>query len=183
MESHDPIRKSLRKLNARIKSKLIQDDHYFTPPLLSTSEKGSIVRIREETHEGYNRRVMLSYKSPNKPVAGVEAREEIELEVLSSVGALTDLLKRIKVTPIVSVKKERVEYALTYKNVDFTVTLDKVDTLGLFVEIELVSSEKDDVQKLAILGEELARKLGIDISRKIDLGYHELVIVSRNPRL
>jgi adenylate cyclase class IV len=80
----------------------------------------------------------------------------------------------------VSVAKKRLEYSLTYKGVDFTVTLDKVSSLGSFVEIELMSSKKNDVQRLIALGEELATKLNIDFSKKISLGYHELMLAKRD---
>jgi predicted adenylyl cyclase CyaB len=161
---------------------LSQRDYYFTPPFLDANEKGSIVRVREEIQDGEKSRTILSYKTPNKPVGGVEAREEIEVEVLGDVQTLIELLKRIKVKPIVSVKKERTEYTLAYKGASFTVTLDKIETLGSFVEIELLSHRKGDIQQLIALGEELAGKLEIDTSRKIDLGYHELMLVGKPVR-
>jgi adenylate cyclase class IV len=58
--------------------------------------------------------------------------------------------------------------------------LDKVSSLGSFVEIELMSSKKNDVQRLIALGEELATKLNIDFSKKISLGYHELMLAKRD---
>jgi adenylate cyclase class IV len=85
----------------------------------------------------------------------------------------------------VSVTKKRVEYSLTYRAVEFTITLDKVDTLGSFVEIELMSNRKEDAKQLIALGEELASKLNLDLSRKVSLGYHEMMLAkasaSRDP--
>ncbi len=149
-------------------------------PSSCATEKGSIIRVREETKENGGKRAVLSYKSPNVLMKGVETREEIEVEVLSDVPTLMRLLDKIDVKPLVSVTKKRVEYSLTYKGADFTVTLDKVSSLGSFVEIELMSSKKNDVQRLIALGEELATKLNIDFSKKISIGYHELMLAKRN---
>lgn len=182
MQDHTLVLRSLKKLGAKMKGKLSQKDYYFTPPFLDVGEKGSIVRVREDIHEEGKRRIILSYKTPNRPVGGVEAREEIEVEVLGDVQTLLELLKRIKVKPIVSVTKERAEYTLAYKGASFTVTLDEVETLGSFVEIELLSGRKDDVQRVIALGEELAAKLNIDPSRKIGLGYHELMLMGKTTR-
>ena len=183
MQDHTQVLSALRKLGARIKGKLHQSDYYFAPPYLDVGEKGSIVRVREDVHERGKSRKILSYKTPNKPVGGVETREEIEVEVSGETRPLIELLTRIKVKPIATVKKERTEYTLTYEGVSFTVTLDKVETLGSFVEIELLSSRKDDVKQLIALGEGLATKLNIDTSRKIGLGYHELMLMKEATRL
>jgi predicted adenylyl cyclase CyaB len=171
---------SLNRMHARLKDKLTQNDYYFSMPPSCTAEKGSIIRLREEKKESGEKRTVLSYKSPNVLKKGVETREEIEVEVRSDVPTLIRLLDKIDVKPLVSVAKKRVEYSLTYKGVDFTVTLDKVSSLGSFVEIELMSSNKNDVQRLIALGEELATKLNIDFSKKISLGYHDLMLAKRD---
>jgi adenylate cyclase class 2 len=163
-------------MNAVFKTKLIQKDHYFTPPPIRAIEKGSVLRIREEKYEGEMKRVVLSYKTPNILNTGVETREETEVEVVGDVQTVRELLERLQAKPLVSVTKERAEYALTYEDVGFTVTLDRVETLGSFVEIELVSTQKGDVKQLIALGDQLAAELGLDLSKKISLGYHELML-------
>jgi predicted adenylyl cyclase CyaB len=163
-------------MEAVFKRKLVQRDYYFTPPPVKAIEKGSILRIREETFEGGIRRLLLSYKTPNILDTGVETREEIEVEVLDDVQTVRRLLERLQARLLVSVIKEREEYALTYEHASFTVTLDRVETLGSFVEIELVSPHKQDVDQLIKLGEKIAIMLGINPSKKISLGYHELMM-------
>jgi adenylate cyclase class 2 len=120
--------------------------------------------------------VVLSYKTPNILNTGVETREEIEVEVVGDVQTVRELLEKLQAKPLVSVTKERAEYTLTYEDVGFTVTLDRVETLGSFVEIELVSTQKGDVKQLIALGDQLAAELGVDLSKKISLGYHELML-------
>jgi predicted adenylyl cyclase CyaB len=163
-------------MEAKFKTKLVQRDCYFTPPRVKALDKGSILRIREETFEGGTRRVLLSYKTPNILKTGVETREETEVEVLGDVSAVRRLLERLQARPLVSVIKEREEYTLTYEGASFTVTLDRVETLGSFVEIELVSPHKQDVDQLIKLGEQIATELGIDPLKRISLGYHELMM-------
>jgi predicted adenylyl cyclase CyaB len=163
-------------MRAKIKDKLTEKDLYFSTPSGGSIERDSIIRIREDTNQDEGKRIILSYKSPNVLREGVETREEIEVEVLDNISSLVKLLGKIDVKPLVSVTKERVEYSLTYKGVEFTVTLDNVDTLGSFVEIELMSSQKEDAKQLSALGEELASKLNLDLSRKTSLGYHEMML-------
>jgi adenylate cyclase class 2 len=167
---------SLKKIKATIKDELIEKDLYFSTPTSSTVEKGSIIRVREDINQNDEKKIILSYKSPNVVREGVETREEIEVQVLSDVPSLTKLLGKIDLKPLVAVRKRRVEYSLVYKGIHFTVTLDSVDTLGSFVEIELMSNLKEDAQKLILLGEELAAKLNLDKTRKISLGYHEMML-------
>jgi adenylate cyclase class 2 len=168
-------------MRAKIKDKLTEKDLYFSTPSSGSAEKDSIIRIREDTNQDNGKRIILSYKSPNVLREGVETREEIEVEVLDNVSSLIKLLGKINIKPLVSVTKERVEYSLTYKGVEFTIALDKVDTLGSFVEIELMSSRKEDAKQLVALGEELASKLNLDLSRKVSLGYHEMMLVKASP--
>jgi predicted adenylyl cyclase CyaB len=166
-------------MHARFKDKLTQNDYYFSMPSSCTAERNSIIRLREEKKENGEKRTILSYKSPNVLRKGVETREEIEVEVLSDVPKLIRLLAKIDVKPLVTVAKKRVEYLLSYKGADFTVTLDKVSSLGSFVEIELISSRKNDAQRLIALGEELVTKLNIDFSKRISLGYHDLMLAKQ----
>jgi predicted adenylyl cyclase CyaB len=170
------ILQSLGQIEAEFKTKLVQKDYYFTPPNVKANERGSILRIREETLEGGIKRVLLSYKTPNVLNKGVETREETEVEVLGDVQTVIRLLQKLQATSLVSVTKERKEYALTYEHANFAIVLDRVETLGSFVEIELVSPDKQDVDQLIELGEKIAVKLGIDPSKKISLGYHELIM-------
>jgi predicted adenylyl cyclase CyaB len=180
VEDYAPILDSLRKMKATIKDELIEKDLYFSTPPSGTVEKGSIIRVREDIKQNDERKVILSYKSPNVLRGGVETREEIEVQVLSDVLSLTKLLGKIDLKPLVPVSKRRVEYSLDYNGVHFTVTLDNVDSLGSFVEIELMSHRKDDAKILIALSEELATKLNLDKTRKISLGYHEMMLEKRN---
>lgn len=169
-------------MNAEFKAKLIQKDCYFSPPPARTIGRGSILRVREETYEREIKRIVLSYKTPNILDKGVETREETEVEVLSDIQTVTGLVERLGAKPLVTVTKERTEYTLGYEGASFNITLDRVETLGSFVEIEIVSSRKDDVNELIMLGGRLARKIGIDVSKKVVLGYHEMALEkSDNP--
>jgi predicted adenylyl cyclase CyaB len=167
---------SLKNLRAKFKDELIQNDLYFSIPAGSTVEKNSIIRVREDKDQKNESKIILSFKSPNVLSEGVETREEIEVQVLSNVPTLVELLGKLDVKPLVAVTKKRVEYSLIYKGVRLTVTLDKVETLGSFTEIELMSDRRDDAKKLIELGEELAAKLSLDKTKKISLGYHEMML-------
>jgi len=175
-DDHSAVLDSLKNLRGKIKDELIQNDLYFSIPAGSIVEKNSIIRVREDKNQNNESKIILSYKSPNVLREGVETREEIEVQVLSNVPTLVQLLGKLGMKPLVAVTKKRVEYSLIYKGVHLTVTLDKVETLGSFTEIELISDRRDDAKKLIELGEELAAKLSLDKTKKISLGYHEMML-------
>jgi adenylate cyclase class 2 len=60
-----------------------------------------------------------------------------------------------------------------YAYQDFSIALDKVDQLGEFVEIELVT--ENDVEMAAKRVDELAEKLGV-IGERISISYLELLL-------
>ncbi len=104
------------------------------------AETDEAVRLRRKDDKCY-----LTYKGPKVMIGGVKAREEIEFEVGDCEKA-TEFLKKLCLKPVIQVKKVR-EY---WKAGETTITLDEVEGLGTFVEIEAFGEGAEEkVKKLA----------------------------------
>jgi len=105
------------------------------------AETDEAVRLRRRGD-----RCFLTYKGPKKVVEGVKGREEIETEV-GSCEKLKAFLEKLCLKPVAVVRKKR-EY---WKAKGATITLDYVEGLGYFVEIESEGAGPEELKELASL--------------------------------
>ncbi len=116
---------------------------------------------------------VLTYKGP-KVDTTTKTRREIELMLGGdqAVGNCHQLLEALGFVLAVEVSKRRKVGQLQWRGREFTVSLDAVERLGNFVELELLASEDQRQQVTeAILG--LAAELGL--SQPERRGYAELI--------
>lgn len=108
-----------------------QHDTYLNAPHRDYAETDEALRVRE-TDSGTE----ITYKGPKQQKSGSKARTEITLPVASAEDAIRLLTATgFRVSTIV--KKEREEY--TYCNA--TIALDRVEGLGTYIEIEVLTDE------------------------------------------
>jgi adenylate cyclase class 2 len=109
-----------------------EEDRYFTHPcrdLRSTDEALRLRFRRCDSGAGY----YLTYKGPRLTEGVVKSRLEIEAELSSEQGeVIGEILKRMGFNEKFVVRKKRVIMKCSGLNV----TIDDVEGLGLFVEIE-----------------------------------------------
>ena len=110
----------------------IEVDTYYNHPCRDFSRTDEALRIRRRT--GFEKAI-LTYKGPRAP-SKVKIREEIELEV--DEDKAKKLLERLGFKPIAVIKKRREVYIVD----GAYVTIDRVEGIGLFMEIEAESEEK-----------------------------------------
>lgn len=137
----------------------IEEDDYFSSPIKNFEETDEALRIRKS---GEN--TILTYKGP-KIDAISKSREEIEVLVS---GDIDPLLQRLGFNKFIRIKKKRKLYR--YK--EFTVTIDDVEGLGEYIEIELKSENKEDVRKI----ENLFDTLLLNSERR---SYLELLLIEK----
>ncbi len=123
-----------------------EEDYYFNHPCRDFRESDEALRIRKS--DG----VFLTYKGP-KVDAETKTREEIEVEIDEFEKAFK-MLERLGFKFVAKVSKVRRIYALN----DVKVTMDRVEGLGEFVEIELESEELEEGKKRIF---EIAKALGL----------------------
>ena len=102
-----------------------QEDIYFRHPNMDLKDRDEALRLRQEGNSA-----LLTFKG-RKVGADAKMREEIEVSV-SSFSEASAILKRLGFTEGSMVRKKR----RIYKVGDVIVSLDAVESLGDFVEVE-----------------------------------------------
>lgn len=156
----DAVREKLRGANAVFENALVERDLYLNSPTHDFGKTDEALRLREA-----GGKYALTYKGSRKQGHALKAREEITCGV-ESCEAMMQILLALGFRPVAVVKKKREYYRLG----NATVTLDTVEDLGKFVEIELDPSARDDPS--LILG--IAESLGIT-GESITDSYLELL--------
>jgi adenylate cyclase class 2 len=131
-EDIEEIRDRLHKNGFSFVEKVFQEDIYFDTARERFKKGDEALRIRKEGEKAY-----LTYK--NKRIGkGLKAREEIEFPFSPSyVSQLSSILNKLEIYEVAILKKER-EF---YKKKDIVFSLDYIEGLGYFVEIEKKSSD------------------------------------------
>ncbi|MDK2853995.1 MAG: adenylate cyclase, class 2 [Thermococcaceae archaeon] len=127
----DEIREKIEKLGAKLVREEIQEDLYFDVPL------PNLLRIRHIVNTG---EVILGYKEIKDKRN--EEFDEIEVEV-GDFDKTREILKRLGFTEDIWVKKHRYVYKLG--NVTFE--LNRVEGLGDFLDIEVISDNVEEAKR------------------------------------
>ncbi len=122
-----------------------EEDVYFQHPCrdFSKTDEALRIRIRKSSRE----EILITYKGPREP-GRVKIREEIEFPIPSREEAEKILIK-LGFKPVARIKKRRRAYRVG----NAYVTIDEVEDLGLFMEIE-ASSEEEVINTRRSLGVE-----------------------------
>ncbi|QDT90605.1 class IV adenylate cyclase [Gimesia algae] len=142
-----------------------QHDYYFAHPVRNFAETDEALRIRRN---GADNRI--TYKGPKRATIS-KVRKEIELGFESGESAfeqLAETLELLGFEQVRTVKKRRTPYAYSHNQQTFEITIDEVQELGTFAEIELLAQEDQlAAAEAAII--ELAKSL--ELSNQIRLSY------------
>ncbi len=157
-----PIREALRSGNARFLGKAEERDAYYNAPHRNFRKTDEARRGR--LSEG---RAVLTYKGPKIKSLRLKAREELNTGIESGPVA-EEILEKLGFVRTAAVNKVRESYALGKA----TVSLDEVEGLGTFVEIEVISTG-DREAALNEIGQ-LKKELGITGEAILD-SYLELL--------
>ncbi|NLA99635.1 MAG: class IV adenylate cyclase [Methanomicrobiales archaeon] len=146
----DGIRAGLGRKGVRMERKQQERDVYYNAPHRDFGETDEALRVRYDDIG-----ITLTYKGPKIRVGSAKAREEFNLVVADS-GTLEDILSRLGFRRTATVSKVREFYEIG----DVTVTLDDIEGLGLFIEIEILTEEnrEDAADRIGAI----AKELGVD---------------------
>ncbi|MFB6159879.1 MAG: class IV adenylate cyclase [Haloferacaceae archaeon] len=165
---HEAVRARLERLGAERLGRVSQRDTYYDAPHREFPETDEALRIRHVAGpEG--ERAKLAYKGPLVEAAS-KTREEHETAV-SDPDATAAALEGLGFSPAATVEKERERYRLD----GYTVTLDDVDGLGEFVEVEREATE-EEVERVREGAERVLRDLGLDPAAGIRTSYLGLLL-------
>jgi len=145
-----------------------QIDTYYDAPHREFAETDEALRIRAERHGDETTKV--TYKGPLVE-AESKSREEFETAV-SDRDALESILSGLGFEPAATVRKDRERYAIE----EFTVTLDTVEDVGEFVEVETEVATEAEVEAAREGATRLLERLGLDPGDGIRTSYLGLLL-------
>lgn len=137
----------------------IEEDIYFSSPIKDFKETDEALRVRYS-----NNKVILTYKGPKLDKVS-KSREEYEAFVS---GEIEQILQKLGYKEVLKVKKKRKVYR--YK--EYIISIDEVEDLGEYLEVELKSDNLRDVEKI----EGLFNLLFLDSERR---SYLELLLCKK----
>ncbi|HNZ61264.1 MAG TPA: class IV adenylate cyclase [Methanofastidiosum sp.] len=137
----------------------LEEDIYFSSPIKNFKETDEALRIRKSQGK-----TILTYKGPKIDRIS-KSREEIETFVS---GDINLILERLGFYKFIEIKKKR----KLYRYNEFMISIDDVEGLGEYIEVELKSEKKEDVKKI----EHLFDILYLDSERR---SYLELILIEK----
>lgn len=170
----DGLRRQLLALGASSGQTDLQVDSYFAHPQRDFARTDEALRLRRVGSRNY-----VTYKGP-KLDASTKTRREIEIELESGERAAHDaakLLEALAFQPVADVCKRRDHFTLSWQGRPIGVSLDHVESLGDFVELEIMADPHNvDEARTAIAS--LAGRLNLSNSER--RSYLELLLAARN---
>ncbi len=160
----------LTELGATVRDAQLEVDLYFAHPGRNFAETDEALRIRRRRAP-----CCLTYKGP-KIDRTTKTRREIELSLgrsESSAADLQELLEALGFTPVGEVRKSRRKAAVDWNGRTVEASLDEVQRLGTFAELELVT-DAGGVEEAKAHIAALAETLGLRNSER--RSYLELLL-------
>ncbi|WP_321508412.1 class IV adenylate cyclase [uncultured Methanoregula sp.] len=164
--AHDPIRKRLTSQKAVSCGRLHEHDIYYNAPHRDFGKTDEAVRVRYTDDHA-----VVTYKGPKIKKFGLKAREELNFAVESGT-AFETMLVRLGFTKTTEVNKWRENYKLGTASI----SLDTVDELGTFAEIEVIIEDENSDPSAQI--DKIAKEIGA-VGDPILASYLELLLEKR----
>lgn len=153
----DAVATRLDELGAKQTGDVVQVDTYYDAPHREFAETDEALRVRRETRDGETT-ARITYKGP---LVEAESKTREEFETGVDDGETADaIFEQLGFSPAATVEKDRRFYGYD----GYTVTLDAVEGVGEFVEVE---TETDEA------GVEAAREGAYDVLRELRLDPEE----------
>jgi len=166
---HDRVRDRLADRLADPVDEVTQVDTYYDAPHREFAETDEALRLREETTASGEATTELTYKGP---LVEAESKTRREIETAVADGEAADgIFGALGFEPAATVRKERERFALD----GYTVTLDSVEGLDEFVEVE-TEAEEDAVESAREGAAAVLRDLGLDPNDQIRTSYLGLLL-------
>ncbi len=165
--AHESVREKLSALDARSQGTVRQEDTYYDAPHRAFEETDEALRLRRET--GDREMTQLTYKGPLVESAS-KTREERETAI-ENAEEMDGILDALGFSSAVEVEKNRERFECG----DYIVSLDSIEELGEFVEVEQ-EAEGEDIERVRDGARDLLRDLGCDPTEQIQTSYLELLV-------
>lgn len=134
------IERRLREFGSTRIGEQLEVDEYLSHPCRDFRASGEVFRIRRRDES-----VELTYKGP-KLSGPAKTREEIEIGCgtgADALAAVSKLCDRLGFEAVRTVQKRRTSYRTHFAGAPISVTIDEVDSLGTFAEVERLANGTD----------------------------------------
>ena len=167
VSSLEPIRTSLLGKGAVCSGRIHEHDIYYNAPHRDFGVTDEAVRVRYT-----NDHAVVTYKGAKIKKFGLKAREELNTAVESG-EVFEKMLDRLGFLKTTEVNKWRENFRYS----GAAISLDEVDELGTFVEIEILAD--DEQSEAAALIQRIAKEIGVS-GEPILASYLELLLSKRS---
>ena len=152
-----PIVAGILACGAQPQPPLQQVDLYFNHPQRDFGQTDEALRVRRVGTQN-----VITYKGPVLD-SQTKTRRELEIplgEGIATADQMGEMLRSLGFQPVREVHKQRTPYHLTWENRPFEFSVDEVEELGTYVEIETLADETQrEPAKQAVLA--LAARLNL----------------------
>jgi adenylate cyclase class 2 len=168
--AHEPVRERLAEFDATRIGGVVQEDTYYDAPHRSFAETDEALRLRRTRPADESTwSTEITYKGPLLDEES-KSREEHETGI-DDWDTADAILEQLGFDAAATVRKDRTSFSLG----DCTVTLDDVEGLGEFVEVETeTESESIDAPRERVY--DRVRDLGLDPDEQLRRSYLGLLL-------
>ncbi|WP_440765248.1 class IV adenylate cyclase [Natronorubrum sp. DTA7] len=169
----EAVRTRLEALDADRERAIVQVDTYYDAPHRSFVETDEALRIRRESNpEAGSDETRITYKGP---LLDEQSKSREEHETTVGDGETMDaVLTNLGFEPAATVRKERERFALD----GYTITLDSVDSVGEYVEVETDVETEADLESARNGAYDVLERLGLDPDEQLRTSYLGLLLES-----
>lgn len=137
----------LRSAGAVLVSEVQQCDQYFDHPCRDFEVTDEALRLRTVRIVGQSEVIQICYKGPRIDTI-TKTREELECDLLTHTesanpSVMHRILRAVGFVESGIVRKDRRSFECRPNGVTLTISVDRLDRIGAFAEIEIVCAEQD----------------------------------------
>jgi adenylate cyclase class 2 len=170
------VEKRLADWHAVRKDPITETDHYFNAPDRDFARTDEALRIRRIGTANY-----LTYKGPRLDLR-TKTRNELETPLRPGDEAaeeMTSILLCLGYRPVAAVHKKRQRFELLRHHFSLEVSLDDVDEVGRFVEVEILAPDHElESARSTLL--QVSGELGLSTSER--RSYLEMLLTARQSK-
>jgi len=183
LETSEDIRVSLLEIGGRLLHTETQSDTYYNHPCKSFEDTDEALRLRSRQMHPNTHRVIIDGEKPSfeltykGPRIDPKSKTRLELSlVLEDPTSADSILQQLDFKKVAEVVKIRTFYDVE----GTTVSIDDVQDVGLFLELERVVYDENKIDETRESIFNILRKLGLDPSTATRTSYLELYLGSRS---
>jgi len=168
----EAVRERLERLEATQLNSVMQADTYYNAPHRDFAETDEALRIRSERPTDGAEETRVTYKGPLVDEE-TKTREEFETGVEDD-ETIDAILTSLGFEPTATVRKDRERFSLD----GYTVTLDSVDGVGEYVEVETEVADESGLEAAREGAYDVLEQLGLDPDDQLRTSYLGLLLES-----